>query len=342
MDPLALTRTLAQDCVRHTPVIILGSGASAGHGIPGMWHLGEHLRTSAPPVDAISADLDGWQKFLDFLPSSDLERALTEISLTPKMTRHVVHTTWQYLNESDISIFQKLCVDRHCLTLSRLFTYLFMSTNREIQVVTPNYDRLAEYAAEASGFMAYTGFSYGLFGRRSSVPYPKIFHGKMPARTVNVWKVHGSFSWFGDAKGELVSLPPGKDIPAGLDPLIITPGIEKYRRTHDEPFRTIMHQADQAINSASAFLCIGYGFNDQHLQTLLVQRCQSSAAPLVLITKQVSPTAREFLRSGRCQRYLALEENGSATKMYCNEVPDGVDIADYACWRLEDFLNLVM
>lgn len=342
MDVLKLVRTLAQDCVRQSPVIVLGSGASAGYGIPGMWHLGEHLSKSVPPAESVPVDLKGWQEFLDLLPNSDLERALTETSLTQRMTSHVVSTTWSYLNKADLSIFQKVCADRHFLALTKLFTHLFRSTNREIQVITPNYDRLAEYAAEAGGFMAYTGFSYGLIGKRSSQPHPRVVYGKTPARTVNVWKVHGSFGWFGDAMGELVSLPPAAEIPVGLQPMIITPGIEKYRRTHDEPFRTIMHQADQAISSASAFLCVGYGFNDQHLQTLLVQRCHSSTAPLVLITKQISPTARDFLKSGRCQRYLALEESDTSTKVYSNETPDGLDMPNTALWRLENFLNLVM
>jgi hypothetical protein len=342
MDFQKLLTTLAQECVRQTPVILLGSGASAAYGIPGMWHLGEHLKSSKLPTDAVASDLQGWQSFLDVLPLTDLERALTDVTLTARMTSHVVTTTWNYLNTADFAVFQKICIDRRYLSLTKLFAHLFRSTNRTVQVITPNYDRLAEYAAEAGGYTAYTGFSYGFFGQRSGPVPPKIFHGPSPARTVNVWKVHGSFSWFADSVGALTSLPPTTQIPEGLQPMIITPGVEKYRRTHEEPFRTTMQQADQAIRLASAFLCIGYGFNDSHLQTLLVQRCASSPVPLVLITKEITATAREFLKSGRCLRYLALEENGTSTKLYANEVPDGVDLPNTASWRLDKFLDLVM
>lgn len=341
MDALAITTSIAQECIRQFPVILLGSGASAAHGIPGMWPLGDHLRKSTPPPDATSEDRIGWAEFLKVLPVSDLESALTQVPLTQRMTNHVVSTTWDFLNEFDVNIFNQICSNRHLLPLSKLFRHLFQSTNTEINVVTPNYDRLAEYAAEAAGFSAYTGFSFGFLGARA-VHAPKIYNGKYQARTVNVWKVHGSFSWFNDDTGVVISLPPSVSRPSALHPVIITPGIEKYRRTHEEPFRTTMQNADAAIRTATSFLCIGYGFNDQHLQTLLVERCQSPNVPLVLLTKQISKTAHEFFQSGRCQKYVALEENGTATRIYSNSTPLGVDIPDVSLWSLSEFLGLVM
>ena len=307
-----------------------------------MWLLGEHLRNSTLPADLNKTDTDGWAAFCKILHGSDLETALTEIALTPRMTRHVVSTTWDFLNPFDFGIFEQVCANRNLLPLTKLYHQLFRSTNREIQVVTPNYDRLAEYAAEAGGFTAYTGFTFSSLAARAPNPAPKVVYGKSPARTVNVWKVHGSFGWFTDADGLVMGLPPMQKQPNAMEPVIITPGIEKYRRTHDEPFRTAMQNADAAMRNASAFLCVGYGFNDQHLQPLLVERCNGANIPLVLITQEISGKAHEFFRSGKCQRYMALAKSGTATKIFCNESPDGMEHPDSGYWQLSEFLKLIM
>ncbi|GAB3377814.1 SIR2 family protein [Massilia agri] len=341
MDALAHITNLAQDCVGYSPLILLGSGASAGHGIPGMWHLGEHLTNSVLPDGLTDTDKKGWESFLNLLPTTDLESALTNVTLTARMTTHVVTSTWDYLNKYDINVFERVCSDRRYLPLTKLYQHLFRSTNKEVQVVTPNYDRLAEYAAEAGGFTAYTGFSFGYLGSRSPVPGPRVFQGKAQTRTVSVWKVHGSFGWFSDLDGTVISLPPSAIRPTSLTPVIITPGIEKYRLTHEEPFRTTMQQADEAIRSAKAYLCIGYGFNDRHIQTLMVGRCESEDVPLILLTKEISPTAHQFLRAGKCRRYAALEECGNNTKIFCNEFPDGIEVKNASLWKLADFMNLV-
>jgi hypothetical protein len=342
LDALKTATALAQDCITSAPVILLGSGASNAHGIPGMWPLGEHLKASTLPVGLGKADTESWDAFCELLKSKDLETALTDVALTAPMTKHVVATTWDFLNPCDLKVFDQLVSNRRHLPLTRLFEHLFRSTVTDIQVVTPNYDRLAEYAAEAGGFTAYTGFTFAALAARSANPAPRVMYGKSLARTVSIWKVHGSFGWFADADGVVVGLPPMQTRPLAMEPVIITPGIEKYRRTHDEPFRSTMTHADDAMRSANAYFCAGYGFNDQHLQSLLVERCHTKGVPLVLITKTISEKAHEFFQSGKCPRYMALEESGDATRLFCNEAPAGVEIPNSGYWQLAEFLNLIM
>lgn len=342
MKPRDQMQSLIQDCLKKLPVIVLGSGASVPHGIPGMWPLGQHLSTSTLPSDcAGQADIEGWSEFLKKISIQDLESALTGVTVTEPVLRHIIKTTWNFLNAADFQVFEKVLAERNSLPLTQLFQYLFRSTAQELHVVTPNYDRIAEYAAEAAGFCAYAGFNFGIFGDRASNPPPRISVGKRQIRTVNVWKVHGSFGWFTDDRGGILSLPPLQSIPAGLTPVIVTPGTEKYRRTHEEPFRSSMHNADDAMQKANSFLCIGYGFNDPHLQHLLVQRCSAPDVPLVLITKTVSDTAREFLKSGKCVRYAALEESSGGVRLFSNELPDGIEIPGDPFWQLQHFLTLV-
>ena len=331
-----------QDCISKLPVIVLGSGASAAHGIPGMGPLGSHLAASILPADCqFDPHLIGWTGFLDKVQKMDLESALTDVNVTPQVLKHIVHTTWKFLNAADFQIFEQVLANRRLLPLSQLFQHLLRSTAMEIQVVTPNYDRLAEYAAEAAGYCAYTGFTFGMFGSRA-VDVPRIHTARRPARTVNVWKVHRSLGWFSGMDGSVVALPPIGTVPRDFTPVIVTPGTEKYRRTHEEPFRSAMHSADDAVARASAFLCIGYGFNDDHLQPLMMERCTRPEVPLVLITKEISPTAHKFLKSGRCSRYVALEESPAGTRMFSHEAPDGLELAGESFWRLDRLLPLVI
>lgn len=342
MNSMEAMQSHVQDCVSKLPVIVLGSGASAAHGIPGMGPLGLHLAASSLPAQC-EADphLAGWTEFLNKVQKMDLESALTGVNVTPDVLGHIVHTTWSFLNAADLQIFEQVLGNRRLLPLSRLFQHLLRSTTTELQVVTPNYDRIAEYAAEAAGYGAYTGFTFGLFGTRA-VDVPRIHVGNRPARAVNVWKVHGSLGWFTGADGQIISLPPLATVPHGFAPVIVTPGTEKYRRTHDEPFRSAMHSADRAVARANAFLCVGYGFNDDHLQPLMMERCTRPDVPLVLITKQISATAHAFLKSGRCSRYIALEESDNGTRMFSHESPDGVELTGDSFWRLDRFLSLVI
>ncbi|MEJ8838179.1 SIR2 family protein [Ramlibacter sp. AN1133] len=341
MDPAEAMQSHVQDCVGKLPVIVLGSGASAGHGIPGMGALGRHLASSILPAGCEAAPhATAWRDFLGKVQVMDLESALTGVNVTPEVLGHIVNTTWSFLNEADFRIFQQVLTDRRLLPLSRLFQHLLRSTAMELQVVTPNYDRLAEYAAEAAGYCAYTGFTLGMFGTRA-VDVPRIYAARRAARTVNVWKVHGSLGWFSGPDGSIVSLGPLKTLPGGFSPVIVTPGTEKYRRTHEEPFRSAMHSADDAVARANAFLCIGYGFNDDHLQPLMMERCTRPEVPLVLITKEITSTAHRFLKSGRCSRYVALEEWAHGTRMFTHEVPDGLELPGEQLWRLDRFLSLV-
>lgn len=341
MNAIEAMQSHVQDCVGKLPVIVLGSGASAAHGIPGMGPLGKHLAESILP-DACQAEphLKGWMDFLDKVQKLDLESALTGVNVTPEVLDHIVQTTWKFLNAADFRIFEQVLADRQLLPLSQLFQHLLRSTAMELQVVTPNYDRLAEYAAEAAGYCSYTGFSFGMFGARA-LDVPRIYTARRPARTVNVWKVHGSLGWFSGADGSIVALPPLCTVPTGFTPVIVTPGTEKYRRTHEEPFRSAMHSADDAVARANAFLCIGYGFNDDHLQPLMMERCTRPEVPLILITKEISLTAHRFLKSGRCSRYVALEESPNGTRMFSHEVPDGTELVGESFWRLDQFLPLV-
>jgi hypothetical protein len=334
-----IAQEFAQGALSATPVIILGSGASASHGIPSMVALATHLSELTLPSGWMLGEQGEWSKFLARLDAGDdLESALQAVRPTERQTYFIATETRRFLLPHDLSVLELLLADRHALPLSRLYHYLFDSTHKTIHVVTPNYDRLAEYAADAADFSTFTGFNYGYLQSRARNANTRICVNRLETRTVAVWKVHGSLDWFQDASNQIVGVRSAFEVPGSYVPLMITPGIDKYRLTHGEPFRTILSCSDGALEDARAYFCVGYGFNDEHVQTKLIERCDRDSVPLIVITKTLTLAAKTFLSSGRCRRYLAVEEGPLGARAYMHHVPGGFDL-DQPIWRLDHFLD---
>jgi hypothetical protein len=332
----------AQAALAATPVIILGSGASAAHGVPGMAALATHLTCVAPPTEWTDDEHAVWGKFLTELAAGiDLETALQAVRHTDRQTQFIAGETRAFLLTADLAVLETLLMDRRALPLSRLYRHLFDSTHNTIHVVTPNYDRLAEYAADAVDVSTFTGFNYGYLQTRARHANTRIVVDRRETRTVSVWKVHGSLDWFQDTAGQIIGVRSALKVPGGYAPLMVTPGIDKYRLTYGEPFRTIIGCSDKALENARAYFCVGYGFNDEHVQTKLIERCDRDAMPLVIITKQLTDVARRFLGGGRCRRYLAIEECPAGARVYMHDAAVGFEV-DRSLWRLDLFLDHVI
>jgi hypothetical protein len=342
-SPLEEVQLLAQEYLEMVPVVILGSGASAGHGVPGMGRLSDHLKGLPSPPVWSSEERQEWTKFIAELTTGrDLETALNRVQFGDRQTTYVADATRSLLLPFDEAVLAELVADRHCLPLTRLYRYFFTSTHKTIDVITPNYDRIAEYAADAGGFNYYTGFTYGYLQTRVKETGTPVHPGLHLARTVCIWKVHGSLDWFEDPNHQIIGARTYRASPTGYMPLMITPGVEKYRRAHAEPFRTILGYSDIALDKARAYLCVGYGFNDEHVQTKLFERCDINAVPLVVIARSLTPTAKSFLGGGRCRKYVAFEEGPSGARAYTNAYPTGIDLAAAPIWQLGEFLNLTL
>lgn len=284
-------------------------------------------------------DNELWEYFIQLLNTNDLESALQQVKLSEFLSDYVIKQTWDLISTADAHAFSAIIGDANHLPLTRLYRHLFNSTNRLISVVTPNYDRLAEYAADRAGYCHHTGFSYGYLRHRQSGSRLSFRQDNRQARTVDIWKVHGCLDWFIDHEGQVIALTSARSIPPGCRPAIVTPGIEKYERTHLEPFRSIIAGADGALACASAYLCVGFGFNDTHIQPKLLERWARGDAFLVVLTRTLSASAKRMLEGANGQEFLALEAADNGTRMWSRKYPAGVVLEDINIWRLPDFLD---
>jgi len=212
-------RQFVLDCLNRNPVIVLGSGASVPHGLPSMGVLANAIVTHVEEVKAASsvASVLAWNAFKDQLKAgAGLEIALDQAALHEHQNLYVavIDATWACVAECDQRAFIAFLSDAD-LPLRRLFRFLFHSQHRRVTVVTTNYDRLAEYAADMEGICHRTGFGPGHIRTWREAERPVRFYRpdlKSEERTVDIWKVHGSIDWFqigSPAQERVVGLPIG-------------------------------------------------------------------------------------------------------------------------------------
>ncbi|WCL55543.1 SIR2 family protein [Gimibacter soli] len=340
-EPLDVVAKIAQDCFQHFPVIVLGSGASVSHQIRGMGALAQYLLDHVPPEG--DKELDAWTLIRGALANDmGLEEALQQTAAPASLVKKIVNFTWKAIASDDLSVLRRAASGEEALPLAALIQGLFRSTNPTLNIVTPNYDRVAEYASDMAGVVHNTGFIPGFIRQREGADKILVRRGNAPARTVRIWKVHGSLDWFQDPQGRVLSLPLSSEIPQGFSPVIVTPGVSKYERTHEEPFRSALQGADEALGAASAFLCVGYGFRDAHIQPKLVERCRQRNVPIVILAKVLTDEAKEFLAKSAGTSYLAMEECEGGTRAYSHAFKDGVILPDVTLWSFEKFNELVL
>ncbi len=328
----------AQDYYGKAPLIILGSGASAAHGMSGMWALANHLVANTDISGLNATEIEVWEKFCQLLKDKvDLESALHQVAVSDTLTARIIESTWTLINSEDSKIFQDSLQNNALFPLSRLLEHMFKSSLKMINIVTTNYDRLAEYACDQGRFHHYTGFTHGFF-RQLATPTEIT-----SARRVNIWKVHGSLDWFQSPLDDTVALSNIQGIPENYEPQIVTPGTQKYHKTHLEPFRSIINNADLAIKEAGSYLCIGYGFNDEHIQPKLMVKCLRQKTPITIITYALSESAKTLILDGKAQNYLAIErgETDDQSTVY-SSLSDAPFTVEKNIWSLEGYLSLIM
>ena len=331
---------LAQACFQSNPTLILGSGASMPHGLPSMGDLQQYLRDN---IVTDGNDEDAWLLVRTALSQGDhLEAALEGKTLPASLISKIVFATWTCMNDKDHEIFLRAINEIVPFPLGALLKAQFSSSHTIINVVTTNYDRVVEYACNAAGIMHSTGFTPGYYQYREDSDKVIIYRSNKPARTVRIWKVHGSLDWFSRTDGTTIGLPIFKLPGDNLTPEIVTPGLNKFEKTHQEPFRSSIAGADRSLEHAEGFLCVGFGFRDPQIEPKLIERCREKNVPVVVLARTLSDQAKVFLKDNAGKRYLGIEKNGTGSKVYTNVHPDGVEVGEPDLWGLDGFGMLVM
>lgn len=357
-------RSIVEGCIQNTPVIILGSGASAGFGVHTMESLATELISKVGASQAAKTHQNHWNLFLAAMQeTSNLERSLEKIENSAELIAEISDTAWTLICEKDKDLFRRLIEGELQLPMSGLIQKLSngIGTSKSLKIVTTNYDRLAEYACdfindEYSEYLHYTGFSYGLIrkpdeqfntasanmGRRVLQRSDAGYLSKI--KPVEILKVHGSIDWFEADDGSIFSLPFYDMKPKNARPAIITPGKLKFERTHSRPYSTIIERARHVLDSTNYYLIIGFGFRDNHIHNNLEKKikAQHGNKSFVVLTKELTEETKYlFLKNKGADHFLLLESDG-ASGTVIHKKDRNSEYVEYhlegAClWKLDEF-----
>ena len=332
-----------QDIVNKNPVIILGSGASIGYGIASMNKLSKVLSNYFfSKTYADSKSNDAVSAFLDNINTKKmgLEDALLDVHMPMSVENDIRACVWDEIQQEDVKVFERV-VEGERLVLADLLDYMIYNrSDQTINVVTTNYDRIAEYAvSQTSAYLntCFTNKPIGVFDvSLQQISSHSHYEGK-----VNVLKVHGSLDWF-EKEGRIYSFMNVRLRPKDYQPCIITPGTNKYEKTSQPPYRDLMQQMDDVFKSSSGFLCIGYGFNDIHVHPNLLSYSQKRNKPILIVTKDITDAIQNKVINAKAYPYIIISENaGKGTIIYnsYDSTPTEINSKDY--WSIAGLLEII-
>jgi SIR2-like domain len=329
-----------QDQLQEGLLVVVGTGLSIAEDIPGMWPLAEHLKREVPSKLAALPD-PAWVSAVAALDAGDdLETAMGKVNLLATTVEVIVAETARLISAAERKVFERVLTGKRELPLTPFVKHLFRAGKR-FHLITTNYDRLVELAAEAAEIGVDSRFFGYLHGRsdprRSADAHRESYiSGKnsvfrnLPCLCVH--KPHGSLDWF-EVEGKIVRCP----IDPGQVPIIITPGATKYRQSFRWAFDDQRNAGNRAASNATRLMFIGYGFNDDHLEQYLCPNLKLTK-PTVIVTKQPTVNAWKVVKNSKQTEVLALCAVSNTDLRTRIVAQSGEElVVDEQLWNLEGF-----
>ena len=166
---------------------------------------------------------------------------------------------------------------------------------KRVNIFTLNYDTLVEQASDATGVVLLDGF----VGTQRRVFRPESYEQDLyfPAETteghvhrfdrvLHLYKLHGSITWS--------SHTPSMDDPYGIrssvfdpngeQPVLIYPTPAKYGETLGLPYSELFRRfASALVRPQSVLFVIGYGFGDEHVNSIIRQALAVPSFTIVIV-----------------------------------------------------------
>lgn len=327
-------------------VVVVGSGASCALGLPGMQALATYLiaevpaRASGLPPESIAS----WRRVAEALNAGrGLEETLLTVSVPDDLAFVVTEAIADCVLAAEQHAIANILTSTSISAFGRLLLFALQATPA-LDVVTTNYDRLVEVHAARAGVRidsSFYGHTVGRFDpalsreellqmQRTSVRGRK--NTVVQRAHVRLSKPHGSLDWYSRDGKHYRS-----DLPIGGSRRIVAPGGNKYRLGYEVPFDAHRTRANDSIDRASALLFIGYGFNDDHLQTHIVDRIPQ--VPTVIVSKELTEQARDHLQLNSSA--VGIESGANSNESHVIRGSSEICI-DKPLWDLEHLVKEVL
>lgn len=298
-----------QDFFDKDTVTVVGSGLSCSEGISGMGGLSNKLIKDIP--DKLHPeDMECWRKIeQSLIEGNDLETSLQKNKVSEEVEKAIIEVAYNLISREDGEIFRQIIENDRVLKFSD-YVSCFNINLYNLVVITTNYDLLIEYAFETKE-INYSDSYYGKIVSRYSPQHAEqemvrgVISGRRPKniyqKYIKLYKPHGSINWK-LVNGNLYRI---NNINFG-EPCIITPGSNKYEKGYEIPFDYHIGKMGQEIDNAKRLIFIGYGFNDNHLETHL-KKSNNISKPKLIVTRTLSDNAKKVVKN--YPNTIAIEKN---------------------------------
>lgn len=343
-----------------TPHIVLGTGTSCAVDVGfGMGALQTALQKGVDERSLKKTSARQWQRVLQNLRKGlDLESSLNAAE-ADDLQKLILGITCETVAAMDQKYASAICLGREkwpaMAIVQKVFEGVSSADENTLEVITTNYDLLLEYACVANRITCVDGYCgcvvrhrdwdatlRGLKHKVSRVVNKKKVEGNEFKKHIRLYKVHGSLNWFmmGEDVIENDMWVDRGDV--GLERVMITPGLAKYKRMQD--FRTeLQTDTDVAVNRAKAFLFLGYGMNDAHVERYIVKRIGEEGVPALIVTREWNKRIEKLARKNSCVTVVCGMDNPlEGSRVFSPHKKDWQEIPGKCLWDFSEFAKQMM
>ena len=156
------------------------------------------------------------------------------------------------------------------------------SIDREIpiEIFTTNYDLLMEQSLEDLKIPYFDGF---VGARKAFFDLRAVEDNLIPKHWTRLWKIHGSINWYQEGTEDQKKVYRSSEIKKDASHLIY-PSHLKYEESRKMPYLALIDRLSRFIRQKSSFMIMsGYSFNDDHLNSAIINALKSNPTAMVLV-----------------------------------------------------------
>lgn len=364
MSKPALTEDIAFKALgeffRDKPFVFIGSGMSCAiDACFGMPALKDALLAGIPDSSLSGQDLVEWTAVRnDIANGIDLENAMNQVSTEPLLQR-ITSTSAQVMAEQDRKYAYRIAEGSVSWPAGDLLQKLVDTLppgDPVLHVLTPNYDLLFEYEMDVRG-VEYTNGFHGCVQRRlnwdlaaldtysvgTNLMSRRLRNLAKPRKHARLYKVHGSLSYFFYRNAVVENNAWIWQPPPSVQRVMITPGQSKFavlQRFRQE----LQGPADAAIDGASRFLFLGYGFNDVHLEEYIRRKLVTQKSLALVITRDTNARIDSLAREAEQMWVVSRDPagGGPATRILNEAFSAPLVLTGCELWKVDEFTSHIL
>ena len=347
-----------RDFFRGKPFVFFGTGMSCALDTRfGMPALRDALINGMQHQNLTPNQADEWARVASALGvGKDLESSLDQVD-DHGLIQIVTHITAEFVASLDKHFAYQIAEGRTewpAIRLLKRITDALSESDPTLHVLTPNYDLLFEYACDHSNIQ-YTNGLFGGIERKQD--WPCIDRALTERRKVRIgqkfrvteklrkhlrlYKVHGSLNYFFHSNRVIQNDAWMWNPPSFAQRILITPGLSKYQ-TLQQFRRELIQSADDAIEKATRFLFLGYGFNDSHLEEYIKRKLIAQSSHGVIVTRDSNVRIADLLTEAANLWLVCKSDSDNGTQIFNGRYANPLSLPNQPLWDVRNFASRIL